>query len=149
MSRRRSRQLASSVEINQNVRAFGPSNAIVSSLDFDVVIVGAGLVGLALARALAGSGLKLALVERNRSSNVDRGDWDVRVYAISPASEALLRDLGAWPTAVGRMEPVTRMRIFGDRMGSELGFSAYEAHVSRLATIVENSALVAALHEAL
>jgi ubiquinone biosynthesis UbiH/UbiF/VisC/COQ6 family hydroxylase len=120
-----------------------------SSLDFDIVIVGAGLVGLGLARALAGSGLKLALVERNGSSKVDRGDWDARVYAISPASEALLRGLGAWPTAVGRMEPVTRMRIFGDRLGSELGFSAYEAHVSRLATIVENSALLAALHQAL
>ena len=118
-----------------------------SSIDFDVVIVGAGLVGLALARALAGSGLKLALVERNRSSGIASGDWDARVYAISPASEALLHDLGAWPNALGRAEPVTRMRIFGDRLGSELGFSAYEAHVSRLATIVENSVLVAALQE--
>src|SRR6476620_7103428 len=40
-------------EINQNVRAFGLSNPIMSSIDFDVVIVGAGLVGLGLARALA------------------------------------------------------------------------------------------------
>jgi 2-octaprenylphenol hydroxylase len=119
-----------------------------SSIDFDVVIVGAGLIGLGLARALAGSGLKLGLVERNRSAGTDAGDWDARVYAISPGSEAFLRDLRAWPHAVGRMESVTRMRIFGDRLGSELGFSAYEAHVSRLATIVENSALVGALQDA-
>ncbi len=148
MSRRRRRERVATTEINQNLRAFGPSNPSMSSIDFDVVIVGAGLVGLSLARALAGSGLRLALVERNRSSRVDSRDWDARVYAISPASEALLRDLGAWPTSVGRIEPVTQMRIFGDRLGSELGFSAYEAHVSRLATIVENSALMAALQEA-
>lgn len=119
-----------------------------SSIDFDVVIVGAGLVGLALARALAGSGLKLGLVERDGSRTVLSSDWDTRVYAVSPASEAFLRDLRAWPSALGRMQPVTCMRIFGDRLGSELGFSAYEAHVSRLATIVENSALTGVLQEA-
>ena len=80
------------------------------SVDFDVVIVGAGLVGLCLARALADSSLKLALVERVRPSGLDMGDWDARVYAISPASEALLQDLGAWPVAAERMVPVTRMR---------------------------------------
>jgi len=117
------------------------------SSDFDVVIVGAGLVGLSLARALADSGLKLALVERSRPSLAGTGDWDARVYAISPTSEAWLQDLGVWPAATGRMAPVTRMRIFGDRQGSELRFSAYDAHVSRLATIVENSALMAALRE--
>jgi 2-polyprenylphenol 6-hydroxylase len=148
MSRRRGRLVASPRKSNQNVRPFWPSNVGMRSFDFDVVIVGAGLVGLCLARALANSGLKLALAERGRQNRLDADAWDARVFAISPASEALLRDLGAWPTAAGRLAPVTRMRIFGDRPGSELGFSAYDAHVSRLATIVENSALMAALHEA-
>src|SRR4029453_16908594 len=120
MSRRRSRPRASSAEINQNVRALEPSKSM-DSIDFDVVIVGTGLVGLGVARALAGSGLRLGLVECNRPSSPDSGGWDARVYAISPASEALLRDMSAWPTAAGRMEPVTRMRIFGDRLGRGLG----------------------------
>jgi 2-polyprenylphenol 6-hydroxylase len=118
------------------------------SLDFDVVIVGAGLVGLCLVRALADSGLKLALLERNRPGRLDTSDWDARVYAISPASESLLQDLGAWPVAAERMAPVMRMRIFGDHPGSELCFSAYEAHVARLATIAESSLLTAALRDA-
>jgi 2-polyprenylphenol 6-hydroxylase len=106
------------------------------------------LVGLCLVRALADSGLRLALVERSRPSPAaDTGDWDARVYAISPATETLLRGLGAWPMAADRTAPVTRMRVFGDRPGSELCFSAYEAHVSRLATIVESSVLMAALRE--
>ena len=119
------------------------------SIDFDAVIVGGGLVGSSLACALAGSGLKLGLVERTRPVPAEAGGWDARVYAVSPASEAFLRSLGAWPDDVGRLAPVTQMRIYGDRPGSTLSFSAYDAHVARLAVIVENTALMAALRRAL
>ena len=53
---------------------------------FDAVIVGGGLVGLSLARALVGSGLQLAVVDRSAPPPVPTQGWDVRVYAISPAS---------------------------------------------------------------
>jgi 2-octaprenylphenol hydroxylase len=120
-----------------------------SSREFDVIIVGGGLVGLSLASALSGSGLRLAVVDRGAPPAVPTQGWDVRVYAISPASETFLRRLNAWPAQTDRLEPVTQMRVFGDRGGSELVFSAYEAHVARLATIVESSALMTALHAAL
>jgi ubiquinone biosynthesis UbiH/UbiF/VisC/COQ6 family hydroxylase len=122
------------------------------SREFDLTIVGGGLVGLSLARALARTGLRLALVERGPLSVSARGEteaWDARVYAISPASEAFLRGLGAWPAVADRLAPVTQMRIYGDLPGSELAFSAYDAHVPRLATIVENSTLLAGLQGSL
>jgi len=120
------------------------------SSEFDLTIVGGGLVGLSLARALARSGLRLAVVERGHLSAAAATEaWDARVYAISPASEAFLRELGAWPTGADRLAPVTRMRIYGDQRGSELAFSAYDAHVPKLATIVESSALMASLHRTL
>jgi 2-octaprenylphenol hydroxylase len=121
----------------------------VSSLDFDSVIVGGGLVGLSLARALAGSGLRLAVVDGSRPAVRAADSWDARVYAVSPGSEAFLRDLSAWPDCTERLAPVTQMRVFGDRDGSVLTFSAYEAHVARLATIVESATLLNALHGAL
>ncbi len=61
-----------------------------SATDCDVLIAGAGLVGLALAPALAASGLAVALVDRAPvvvpDPPAEGGEWDTRVYAISPGS---------------------------------------------------------------
>ena len=40
-------------------------------MQFDVAIIGGGLVGLSLARALGGSGLSVALVERTPAPLLD------------------------------------------------------------------------------
>jgi 2-octaprenylphenol hydroxylase len=122
-------------------------------MQFDVAIIGGGLVGLSLARALAGSGLSLALVERAPQpppAEPEPGSWDVRVFAISPASQGFLERQGAWPSAAAeRITPVLEMQVFGDAPGSRIVFDAYDAHVERLASIVENRVLAAALREAL
>ena len=63
-------------------------------MHFDVIIVGGGLAGLSLARALRDTRLSVALVE-NRPP-VRPAGWDARVYALTPANAAFLADLGAW-----------------------------------------------------
>jgi len=115
---------------------------------FDIAILGGGLVGLSLARALEGSGLEVALVDRVPAdlAEVQADAFDVRVYAISPGSEAFLRKCGSWPAETsGRAAHVLKMKVFGDATGSRIGFSAHEAHVPHLATIVENRLLMQAL----
>ena len=108
-------------------------------MQFDVAIIGGGLVGLSLASGLAGSGLSLALVDRTPPppAEPEPGGWDARVYAISPGSQAFLEQLGAWPAAAERIGPVLQMQVFGDAPGSRIVFEAYDAHVERLASIVE------------
>ena len=64
-------------------------------MDFDIVIVGAGLVGASFAMALRGAGFKLALVEAQAPAAAG-DDWDSRIYAISPGSTAFLRGMGVW-----------------------------------------------------
>ncbi|MGH8621893.1 MAG: FAD-dependent oxidoreductase, partial [Burkholderiales bacterium] len=117
---------------------------------FDVVIIGGGLVGLALARALAGSGLTQALIEPQPPAPPPAGaGWDSRVYALSPGSAAFLGDCGAWqrlpPERIARVEV---MRVYGDEPGARLEFSAYDAGLRELAFIVENRRLQHALWEA-
>ena len=115
---------------------------------FDVVIVGAGLIGLALAPALARSGLRVALVERGAIGENDTFDpttFDVRVYAISPGSATFLRSVGAWQAlAAERITAIESMRVEGDG-GAVLQFSAYDLRERALAWIVEERELRAAL----
>ena len=116
--------------------------------EFDVVIVGGGLVGLSLARALAGSGLDLALVEPRppRGELPPDASWDNRVYAVSPGSAAFLDRCGAWQRLPPeRVTCVETMQVYGDRAGTCLKFDAYDAGMRELAFIVEGNRLQRAL----
>jgi 2-octaprenylphenol hydroxylase len=112
-------------------------------MDFDVVVVGSGLVGASLALALGTSGLKLAVIEAQLPRFAVRAaGWDSRVYAISPGAAAFLESCGVWQQLdVARVSQVEEMRIFGDDVRSGIDFSAYNAGLRELAFIVENREL--------
>jgi ubiquinone biosynthesis UbiH/UbiF/VisC/COQ6 family hydroxylase len=65
-------------------------------MDTDVAIIGAGPAGLALACALAGSGLRITLLERAPEAAIADPAFDGREIALTHRSQAILRDLGAW-----------------------------------------------------
>jgi 2-octaprenylphenol hydroxylase len=115
-------------------------------MDFDVVIIGGGLVGSATALALAGSGLKLALIEATPPTELPHDDsWDSRIYAISPGSARFLDSLGAWHVQnMQRIAPIEAMQIWGDG-NAELEFSADEANVPALGYIAESRQIQHAL----
>lgn len=115
---------------------------------YHAAVIGAGLVGSAAALALARAGLDVALIEPRLPAAPGEG-WDIRVYAISPDSEALLTRLGVWQRLEpARLQPVYRMHVHGDADG-ELVLNAYAAGVPRLATILESGRLQQALWQAL
>ena len=114
-------------------------------MDFDVLIVGGGLAGLALGVALRDSRLSVALVEGR--APVRPEGWDARVYAISPANARFLSAIGCWQHLDrARIEPVRTMAIAGDETG-RLEFSAYDSGVEELAWILEASAMQCELWE--
>lgn len=116
--------------------------------DFDIIVVGGGLVGGSAALALADSGWRVALVEAN-SHDFDHLDdgWDSRIYAISPLNRRFLGSLLAWP-GEDRITAVNRMSVFGDD-GGHIQFSAADADASALAWIAENRWLLASLWQCL
>jgi 2-octaprenylphenol hydroxylase len=119
--------------------------------DADLIIVGGGLVGAALALALKNTTLDIILLE-GRAPQLDweLDSWDQRVYAISRASRRLLTEIGAWPLARSeRLCPVTEMKIAGDSGQSQLQFTALESGVDELTCIAENRELQRALWLAL
>jgi 2-octaprenyl-6-methoxyphenol hydroxylase len=115
---------------------------------YQVVVVGAGLVGAATALALGRQGLRVALVER-QPPQAPEAAWDTRIYAISPAHQRFLESLGAWQRLDGgRVQPVFRMDVAGDASGA-IRLDAYESGVSHLAAIVESGRLQHALWQAI
>ena len=63
---------------------------------FDIVVVGGGTVGLTQALALKNSGLSVAVVESQISRAMPGGAPQLRVSALTLASENILHNIGAW-----------------------------------------------------
>lgn len=122
---------------------------------FDVIVVGAGAIGMAGALALAELDLDVALIAPAGAvpqAPADAADWDARVFALSPGSRALLERLRIWPELPAqRIAPIYSMQIRGPRAGTPvaLNFEAYQAGIAALAYTVENRALTQALAAAL
>ncbi|MGH8462080.1 MAG: UbiH/UbiF/VisC/COQ6 family ubiquinone biosynthesis hydroxylase [Stenotrophobium sp.] len=111
-----------------------------SDLSHEVVVVGGGIVGAALALALHRDGVDVALLERGaRPPRWDAQDYDLRVYAISAASSQLLTGLGVWPDiAARRISPYQTMRVWDDEPASALRFDTSGQAQPQLGHIVEN-----------
>ncbi|MEJ2176027.1 MAG: ubiquinone biosynthesis protein UbiH, partial [bacterium] len=119
-------------------------------MDVDVAVVGAGLVGLAFARAA--QDLKIGVISPDAPQAAPAADaaFGARIYAISPGNVAFLRALRAWQLIPeSRLTPVHAMQVHGDDGRALLEFDAYRAGVGELAWIVEDAALQAALWRAL
>lgn len=118
---------------------------------YQVVIVGGGMVGTALAAALANSDISIALIEPNKvqepaQQRVNCADFDTRVSAITAQSEALLTQLGVWPRISEQTKsPYQGMTVWDAEGTGEVNFHASELHVPCLGTIVENREVVWAL----
>lgn len=125
---------------------------------FDILVVGGGMIGSALALGLSRQGWQVGLIEgapaaslmapAEPASSVD--DFEPRVSAISLASQRLLEELGAWPKVqASRHCGYREMTVWdGDGTG-RIHFDAAELHARSLGTIVENRNIVRALFESL
>ena len=65
-------------------------------MNFDVVIVGAGPVGLSFARALTDTSLKIAIIDRQTSASLVNPPEDGREIALTHLSKKILTSLGIW-----------------------------------------------------
>jgi 2-polyprenylphenol 6-hydroxylase len=127
--------------------------------EFDIVIVGGGMVGLAMAASLADTSLKIALVERSNleqllnsqfsiAANNERGSciYQSRVSAISPGSQAFLTQLNCWQhLAAVRVADYEKMQVWNADGSGEVSFDAAMLAQKYLGAIVENDHLRAAI----
>jgi len=116
---------------------------------FDVVIVGGGMVGAAVACSLGGSLLKVAVIESSPPLPFTADQpHDLRVSALSIASKNILETVGAWNGVISRRFcPFRRMRVWETAGDTE--FCSDDINYPELGYIVENRITQLALLERL
>jgi len=121
-----------------------------SGAAYDVLIIGGGMVGSALACALGDTALKVAVLDRAPAATPAGDGYDQRVSAMTLASQALFENVGAWEGMTRRrVSPVREMRIWDAGGSGSIHFNAAEIGEACLAWIIENSVIQAALVERL
>ena len=111
---------------------------------FDCIVVGGGMVGAASALSLAKLGLTVALIEKFQPNTFSSEQaFDLRVSAISLASQQLLTELNTWPQiSRWRCCPYSRLSVWEQQ---ETAFNAKDINQTHLGHIVENRLIQLAL----
>ena len=81
---------------------------------FDLIIAGGGMTGLALACTVAGANVPVLLIEQRPLPDTTALAFDGRVTAIARGSRHLLEGIGIWPYLVEEAQPILDIEV-GER----------------------------------
>ena len=114
--------------------------------DADLLVVGAGPVGLGIACTLANRGLSVILMDaRDPAAGLDAA-FDGRASAIAAGSVPILEDAGVWSALAGDAEPIHEIRVSDGDSRMFLHFHRAELGRGPLGYMVENRFLRRALY---
>jgi 2-octaprenyl-6-methoxyphenol hydroxylase len=116
-----------------------------ATAECDVLIVGGGLVGSALAAALAELPIRTVLVEARDPRLLEQPSFDSRVTALARGSERILSALGAWEALQRDAEPITSIHVSERGRFGAARIRAEEEGVPALGYTIENRSLGQAL----
>ena len=116
-------------------------------MDYDIIIVGGGMVGATIASALGVTALRVAVIEHHSvSTEPDLTTCALRVSAITRASQNLFAQIGAWSEMVEmRVSPYRTMHVWDATGRGQIDFDSAEIGEPDLGHIIENRVIQAAL----
>lgn len=117
------------------------------SKQFDLIIVGGGLIGMSLAVALANTPITVLLLEQHQAAPVNANKLDLRTTGLTRSSEQVFTAAGVWQTLQAHATSIERLEI------SELGafgcarIDGNNHGISPIGYMMPNEKLIAALSE--
>jgi 2-octaprenyl-6-methoxyphenol hydroxylase len=115
----------------------------------DVAIVGGGMVGASLALALAGTRLRVALIEAVRPDATEQPSFDERTSALGNGSRRILETLGVWEHLAPQAGAVREIQVSDAGHFGAARLRAAEQGLEALGFVVPNRCIGAALWHAL
>ncbi len=79
--------------------------------EYELIIVGGGMVGASLALALAGRGLRIALIEAHAFKSGGQPSYDDRSIALAYSSRRVFDAIGVWPSLESLVEPIRDIHV--------------------------------------
>ena len=104
---------------------------------YDIIIVGAGLVGLSLALALKNSSLTIGIIEAKKCVDMSFNEVDARSIALSYSTKKIFDTLGIWRRLVSDTTPITKIAISDAGHFGKTRISAQQQHLSALGFSVQ------------
>ena len=104
---------------------------------YDVAIIGGGLVGASLACALAPLGLKIVLVEAVPFRASSQPSYDDRTLALSASSCQILKGLGIWPLLQDNATPIREIHVHELNRPGRVVLKPEELGLDRFGHVVE------------
>lgn len=118
-------------------------------MQFDVVVVGAGPAGLCFARSLAGSGLSVAVVEKQPLQAIQEPAFDGREIALTHASRGILEQLGLWERFdAAEVSELRDAKVSDGDSAHALRISSADGRSDRLGWLVPNHVIRRTVYEA-
>jgi 2-octaprenylphenol hydroxylase len=127
--------------------------------NYDIIIIGGGMVGLAMAASLVKTNCSIAIIEKHNFDDLTHGnylskdksnaeDYAIRVSAISPGNQVFLSELNCWQNLpANKIADFEKMQVWDGEGSGLIQFDAAEVAQKKLGTIVENNALRAAIYK--
>ncbi len=118
------------------------------SSSFDIVIVGAGLVGCSLALALQKQGLRIAVLEKNLP-DFSSNHSVFRPISLAYSSVRILQTLGLWSSLAESAAPIKKVQVSEKGAFGSLCFNAKDYQLSALGQVVSFEVLHRQLYQAI
>lgn len=117
--------------------------------DYDILVIGGGMVGASQACALAPLGLKIGIIEAYPPRSDAQPSYDARSIALAYGSRVIFESMGLWASIKDSATPITNIHVSDRGQFGVARLSAADEGVDALGYVIENRFIGAALQRAL